>query len=87
MNKIMIRAMQTDQLSMLGFLIGFALGVERLLMELAAQRVQLPQPAPPTVYLAVTGSMEQQAASLCFALRRQVCARKRIFWTEASRRR
>jgi histidyl-tRNA synthetase len=50
--------------------IGFALGVERLLMELAAQRVQLPQPAPPTVYLAVTGSMEQQAASLCFALRR-----------------
>lgn len=50
--------------------IGFALGVERLLMELAAQAVSLPPALPMTLYLAILGQTGEQARALCFQLRR-----------------
>lgn len=50
--------------------IGFALGVERLLMELAAQAVSLPPAPPMTLYLAILGQTGEQARALCFQLRR-----------------
>jgi histidyl-tRNA synthetase len=49
--------------------IGFALGVERLLMELAAQQIALPPPSPLTLYLAILGQTDDQARALCFRLR------------------
>ena len=49
--------------------IGFALGVERLLMELKAQNVPLPVACPATIYVAVLGSAGEQARRLCFELR------------------
>ena len=49
--------------------IGFALGVERLIMELAAQQIQLPANSPLTLYLAVLGQTGDQARALCFKLR------------------
>ena len=50
--------------------IGFALGVERLLMELNAQAVSLPPAVPMTLYLAILGQTGDQARALCFQLRR-----------------
>ena len=50
--------------------IGFALGVERLLMELTAQGVELPGSKAMTLFLAVSGSHLDQALSLCQTLRR-----------------
>ncbi len=49
--------------------IGFALGVERLLMELTAQEAALPSAPPMTLYLAVMGETGDQARSLCYKLR------------------
>lgn len=49
--------------------IGFALGVERLLMELAAQNIALPAAPPLTLYLAILGATGEQARALCFKLR------------------
>ena len=50
--------------------IGFALGVERLLMELTARGVELPGSKPMALYLAVSGDHQDQAMSLCHQLRR-----------------
>lgn len=49
--------------------IGFALGVERLLMELAAQGITQPAAARPTVYMAALGEAAVKARSLCARLR------------------
>lgn len=49
--------------------IGFALGVERLIMELAAQGISLPAAPPVTLYLAVLGQTGPQSRALCFKLR------------------
>jgi len=51
--------------------IGFALGVERLLMELSAQQISLPAVPPMTLYLAVLGPTGDQARQLCHKLRQQ----------------
>ncbi len=50
--------------------IGFALGVERLLMELAAQGVAAPSSLSPTIYIAALGDNAPQARILCANLRR-----------------
>ena len=49
--------------------IGFALGVERLLMELAARETRLPGQQPMTLYLAVSGPHQAQAQAMCWQLR------------------
>lgn len=49
--------------------IGFALGVERLLMELQAQGVDLPSPERPELYLAAAGSAGPQVRRLAGRLR------------------
>ncbi len=51
--------------------IGFALGVERLLMELEAQSVPLPAARPITLYLAYLGGGEMAARSICYRLRKK----------------
>ena len=50
--------------------IGFALGVERLFMELQAQEVQMPLPQPARLFIAVAGNHADEAARLCSRLRR-----------------
>lgn len=49
--------------------IGFALGVERLLMELSAQSIPLPQPRPARLFIAIAGQCEDEARILCYRLR------------------
>ncbi len=49
--------------------LGFAMGLERLLMVLKAQNAQLPQPSPCYIYFA---SMGDKAACRCFALARSL---------------
>jgi histidyl-tRNA synthetase len=49
--------------------IGFALGVERLLMELTAQAVDLPADQPLDLFLAVAGANHNLAHALCWQLR------------------
>ncbi len=49
--------------------IGFALGVERLLMELSAQNIEMPGTKPMTLFLAVSGDHQDQARALCWSLR------------------
>lgn len=49
--------------------IGFALGVERLLMELEAQKLELPQPPLLPLYLAPLPTTRDAAALLCARLR------------------
>ncbi len=50
--------------------IGFALGVERLLLELDAQQQQLPEQAPVDLFIAVAGEHMGLAMKLCQHLRR-----------------
>ncbi len=50
--------------------IGFALGVERLLMELAAQGVEMPAAPGSTLFIAIAGDHEDDARILCNRLRR-----------------
>ena len=51
--------------------IGFALGVERLLMELAAQGIPAPAAEPPTLFVAsVDSTSGETARSLCHRMRR-----------------
>ncbi|MRR18458.1 MAG: histidine--tRNA ligase, partial [Deltaproteobacteria bacterium] len=50
--------------------IGFALGLERLLMEIAAQGVVIDTPAPTAVYIANIGQKQARlAAGICLKLR------------------
>ncbi|NLB44252.1 MAG: histidine--tRNA ligase [Clostridiaceae bacterium] len=49
--------------------IGFALGVERLLMELDAQGIQTPPAPSPVLFVAIAGDHEDEARRLCFRLR------------------
>ncbi len=52
--------------------IGFALGLERLLMEVDAQGVLIGAPQPPTLYLAALGKKGEEAARrLCYTLRKR----------------
>lgn len=50
--------------------IGFALGVERLLMELTHQAAPVPSSRKPTVYLAALGNAEQKVRQLALEWRR-----------------
>jgi histidyl-tRNA synthetase len=50
--------------------IGFALGVERLLMELAAQGIPTASPAVMTLYIAALGDAAPRARAICADLRR-----------------
>ena len=50
--------------------IGFALGVERLLLELDAQQQQLPEQAPVDLFIAVAGEHMGLVMKLCQHLRR-----------------
>jgi len=56
--------------------IGFALGVERLMMELDSQGICIDEPAPPDIYIAVVGEKAQAyAQKLVYDLRSNgVCA-------------
>lgn len=49
--------------------IGFALGVERLLLELREQGIVLPQPDKSDIFIAIAGDFSQTAAQLCHKLR------------------
>jgi histidyl-tRNA synthetase len=49
--------------------VGFALGVERLLMELAAQEIHLPDPPPMTLYVVAQSSARAASLALCHQLR------------------
>ncbi|NLM19559.1 MAG: histidine--tRNA ligase [Clostridiaceae bacterium] len=49
--------------------VGFALGVERLLMELNSQSVKLPSVVGPDIYLVSFPDTVNQAAKICFDLR------------------
>ena len=49
--------------------VGFALGVERLLMELDSQGQKPPEPPAMTLYILAQGSARPAAQSLCFQLR------------------
>ncbi|HHT23977.1 MAG TPA: histidine--tRNA ligase [Clostridiaceae bacterium] len=49
--------------------VGFALGVERLLMELNSQNVKLPSAIGPDIYLVSFPDTVNQAAKICFDLR------------------
>jgi histidyl-tRNA synthetase len=49
--------------------IGFALGVERLLMEMQQQNVDMPAPFKPVVYLAALGDAARRASQLCLEWR------------------
>lgn len=52
--------------------IGFALGLERLLMEIDSQGIQIPEPDPSTVYFANLGQAgAQMAQKLCLKLRKR----------------
>lgn len=51
--------------------IGFALGVERLLMELEQQQAALPEPARPSIYIAALGDAGDQARKWTWKLRSQ----------------
>ena len=51
--------------------LGFALGIERLLLTLDAQGIEIPAPAPCDLYIAAMGDdASRRAFSLCSALRR-----------------
>lgn len=49
--------------------VGFALGVERLLMELNSQNIKLPTVVGPDIYLVSFPDTVNQAAKICFDLR------------------
>lgn len=49
--------------------VGFALGVERLLMELESQGVELPGEEPPALYIVSFPDTSRQAAKLCSQVR------------------
>lgn len=49
--------------------VGFAMGVERLLLEAEGQKIELPQPAVPQIFVAAFPETQQQAFTLCTKLR------------------
>ena len=68
--------------------IGFALGLERLLMEIDAQGLPIAKPEPSAIYFATLGQQGADAARvLCSKLRKRASWRRRILWAAASRRR
>jgi len=52
--------------------IGFALGIERLLLQMESQGIQIPEPAPTDIYIAAIGERaDKYAARLVYELRKK----------------